>query len=163
MRPTFIGASSSFTFNQRQIDIEFSLPPPAPTRLVHVCAGRGVGFMYAESLLPNGQMIPVNATLHIDARDFGSSLAAPLPQGALLPVTFWLVPGMPNQIPGYTLMVLRRLKLRSVFNGPNLRYRRYLPRGAPNLPMITPDPNTAPVAFEILEYGGQIQNWRKIQ
>jgi hypothetical protein len=126
---SLIGAAGpSFTLNQRQIDIEFALPPPAPTRLVHVCIGRGLGFIYAEALMPNGHMpVPVNVTVPIDASDFGSSLTAPQPQGAPLPVTYWWIPNRPHHIPGYTFLFLRRLKLRSVFSG----HKDTFPEGHP--------------------------------
>lgn len=160
----FIGAAGAFTLYQKQIDIK--LIPPAPTQLVHICIGYCVGFMYAELMVPgpNNQMfaIPTAAVPHVRAWDYGSSTAAPQPQPVQLQGFFMVVPGTNIQVQGYVIVVLRRLKVTTVPPGANFIYRKYLPRRTPTQPMTIPDPNAQPLPFSILEYGGQIQSWRKI-
>ena len=155
---SFIGAASAFTLHQSQIDIEFGQPTPGPTHLVHICIGYGIGFMATEYVLFGGLLI-------LRAHGAGNLLAWDVGPGAglLQPPIIPLPPLFYFGMLGFFIINGRRTRVRSVILVHNtLVYRKYILRRSPDRPMMIPDPAALPRPFQILEYGMQVQSWRKI-
>ena len=76
----FIGAAGSFTFNQHQINVEFTPSPPGTLHhcLVHVCFGPGLMFLYVEILLLRG-WVGAPAAGVVEVHDHGFSTIPALP------------------------------------------------------------------------------------
>ena len=155
----FLGSTGSYTLSQRQIDIEFNgLAAVQPRRLVHVTIGFAVGFLYTElSALLLGWM-PSPAAGAITVGDLGPMGFPPGPP-VFYPAYVVFLNGVPQYATGYPIPHGRRLRVnRVVGGGMGFRYVRHTCQN-PHVEMV-PDPTAAPFLFNVLEYGGQVQNWR---
>lgn len=158
----FLGAAGSFNHDQRQIDVEF-VPQPFHDgrryRLVHVCIGLGVAFLYVEVLHPFLGWVRAQAQLMIELYDRGHTAHHLLPPPGNLanPVAV----GGPHNL-GFLLIFGHRLLVKHTPPVPPGPIFRYIPHRRP-----TPAEEMVPIegrrvlCFRELEYGGQVQNWRK--
>jgi hypothetical protein len=161
-RMTFLGSAGSYTPAQRQIDIEFNgLAAIQPRRLVHVSVGFGVGFLYTEVLVPTIFGPEWQASSAIPAITVADSGPMGLPPAPVLfyPPFVILINGVPQYAPGFPMPSGRRLRVnRIIGGGQGFRYIRHT-RPNPQVEMVR-DPTAHPLLFNVLEYGGQFQNWR---
>lgn len=76
----FVGAASTFTFDQCQIDVEFSLGPPVALnyRLIHICIGLSFAFLHTESQGAMGWISGLAAGI-FEVHDHGPSIYPSLP------------------------------------------------------------------------------------
>lgn len=157
-----LGVSGSFKPDQRQIDIE--LVPEAfhdgrRYRLVHVCIGLGVAFLYVEMLHPFVGWVRTQAQLIIEVYDRGHAAIHLLPPPGILanPIAV----GGPHNL-GFLLIFGHRLLVKRTPPVPPGPIFRYIPHRRP-----TPQEEMVPIQgqrridFRELEYGGQVQNWRR--
>ena len=163
---SFIGSGGSFTFNQRQTDIEFHLGvhPPAQRRLFHHCIGHGMAFMYTEvNILGVWLLSPTAGFVNIHYRG-PSTVPALAPPGIPLPPVVLFAAGVVGPLfpAGFLIPFCDRIFVSHPLPAPPPPIFRFVPhtRANPNADMI-PDPTRPPIPFTELEYGGHIQNWRK--
>jgi hypothetical protein len=164
----FIGAAGSFTFNQRQIDIEFAPGAPgAPhRRLVHVCVGQGLAFLHTEVHGMFGWIsTPAAGIVEVHDRGFSGGPAFPAPGVARQPLVVVAGggPAVPLLTAGFIMPFGRRLVVSHPPPIPLGPVFLYVPHLRPHSQMaMVPDPNGLPVPFMHLKYGGHVQNWRKM-
>lgn len=161
----FLGAASSFTFDQRQIDVIFTpgLHVPLPRRLVHTCIGLGVAFLHTEARLGWVWGSGPAAGL-VEVHDRGPSVHPPLPfPGVACPPVVIIAGGaaVPLLTAGFLLEFGQRLVISHVPPVPQNPFT-YVPhhRPQPHMEMV-PVPNGVLKPFTNLWYGGQVQNWRQ--
>ena len=168
-RRQFIGSSGTFTFQQRQIDIEFNHNGAFPSRrLVHISLGQGLGFLYTETqALPGAVWVAAPAQGLVVVHDCGAAGLPAAPAPVVVPASNVLINGVQWGPVGFPMIWFRQLRGARVNVPPavlHMFHFVYKPhkRGQPGEEMV-PDPNKHPEPFMRIHYGGQLQNWRQIE
>ena len=165
----FIGSSGTFTFQQRQIDIEFNQNGIFPNRrLVHISLGQGLGFLYTETqALLGAAWVAAPAQGLVVVHDYG---AAGLPAALapiMVPASNVIINGVQWGPVGFPMIWFRQLQgMRvnvplAVMHTFHFIYKPHK-QGEPGEEMV-PDLNKQPELFTRIHCGGQIQNWRQIE